>query len=68
MVLKIFMSEFAGHFCYNTYFPHYVVSGDQRRDLIRAGAVSVDEETERKCIHEWQDKALQDRFLEAEES
>lgn len=62
MALKIFMVGFESRFCYSTYFQHCVVFDYQREDLVKAGAISVNEEVEMQCINKWQRSALKEEL------
>lgn len=63
--LHIFMVAFVKDrecFCYDTYFPHYIMLKAERDEIIGAGGISVSREGEESCIHDWQMKAMDKRF------
>ena len=63
--LHFFMVKFdkdRNYFCYDTFFPHYAVPAEKRTEILEAGAIEVDREGEKKCIHDWHIKAVNHRF------
>ena len=66
MDLHFFMIKFdkeRNYFRYDTFFPHYAVPINKLVEILKAGAIKVDKESEKKCIHDWHLKAVNHRFL-----
>lgn len=63
--LHIFMAVFdmgRNYFCYDTFFPHYIVPVEIRAQILEAGATEIDREGEKKCVHDWHIKAVNHKF------
>jgi len=63
--LHFFMINFdfdRKYFHYDTFFPHYAVPASKRKEILEAGAIEIDKEGEKKCIHDWHIKAMNHRF------
>ena len=64
--LHVFMVAFVkdrDYFRYDTYFPHYAMFKVRRAGIIEGGAVAVSKEGEESCVHDWQKRAMEKRFM-----